>query len=78
MEVLVVAEVRFKMAKVILTLHRKVGGEPKCICGSDLKYCDGWVCKKQFMLNEPKQIFMKIDSRKKFKEDEEILLKPIC
>jgi len=43
--------------KAHLILHRKVHGERKCICGSELKIVGGFfVCKKQYKTKEPNQI----------------------
>ena len=44
--------------KAILILHRKIDGESKCVCGSQMKYVmgSGWVCRRQFRTNESNSI----------------------
>lgn len=41
-----------------LVLHKKRSGLKTCICGSRMKYVyrNGWVCKRQYELDEPNDI----------------------
>jgi len=49
-----------KMVEALLILHRKEDSQRKCVCGSPMKFVNGWVCQRQYKTGEPSSMTLRV------------------